>query len=56
MIAEDPQEIKELAARQSPYTLVYGVSGFEYLPEQRVAYQENDLADLAQAAGLRSRP
>jgi FAD/FMN-containing dehydrogenase len=54
MIAEDPAEIKELAARQAPYTLVYGVSGFEYLPEQRVAFQENDLGDIAQAAGLRS--
>lgn len=54
IIAEDPQEIKELAARQAPYTLVYGVTGFEYLPEKRVAYQENDLAELAQAAGLRA--
>jgi FAD/FMN-containing dehydrogenase len=54
IIAEDPHDIAELAARQAPYILVYGVSGFEYLPEKRVAYQENDLGEIAQATGLRS--
>lgn len=54
IIGEEPPEIRELAAAQAPYTLVYGVAGFEYLPEQRVAYQENDLTALAQAAGVRS--
>lgn len=52
ILADEPQAIRELAAKQAPYTLVYGVSGFEYLPEQRVAYQEHDLAELAQAAGV----
>lgn len=52
ILAHSAESVDELAARQAPYTLVYGVSGFEYLPEQRVAYQEHDLAALAQAAGL----
>ncbi len=53
MIADDPERIASLAERQAPYTVVYGVSGYEYLPEQRVAYQEHDLAVHAQAAGLK---
>lgn len=52
MIAEDPERIQELAREQAPWTVVYGVSGYEYLPEQRVAYQEHDLARHAQAAGV----
>jgi FAD/FMN-containing dehydrogenase len=54
VIAEDPESIPELAARQAPYTLVYCVSGFEYLPEERVAYQEHDLGEIAKATGLKS--
>lgn len=41
-----------VAEKQAPYTLVYGVSGYEYLPEERVAYLERDLAEIAQAAGV----
>ncbi len=54
MLAQDPAEIGELSSRQAPYTLVYGVAGFEYLPQQRLAYQENDLGEIAQACGLRA--
>jgi len=53
ILGAGPDAIDELAAKQAPYTLVYGVSGFEYLPEQRVAYQERDMATLAQAAGVK---
>jgi len=52
MVKTDPNEIGELAGSLAPYTLVYGVSGFEYLPEKRVAYQEQDLAAHARASGL----
>lgn len=52
VIAEDPERIGDLAAEQAPFTVIYGVSGYEYLPEQRVAYQEHDLARHAQAAGV----
>ncbi|MDD3718809.1 MAG: FAD-binding oxidoreductase [Actinomycetota bacterium] len=50
--AEDPSRVDELAAQMAPWTVVYGVSGYEYLPEMRVAYQEKDLAAHAQAAGV----
>lgn len=53
LLASEAGEIGEIASRLSPYTLVYGVSGFEYLPEMRVAYQEKDLEAHAQACGVR---
>jgi len=56
IIADDPAKIAALAERQAPYTIVYGVSGYEYLPEQRVAYQEHDLAAHAQACGVGAVP
>ncbi|MBC7231592.1 MAG: FAD-binding oxidoreductase [Actinobacteria bacterium] len=49
---EAGEAVDELAERQAPWTLIYGVSGYEYLPEERVAYQERDLARHAQAAGV----
>lgn len=52
MIADDPGQIASLAERQAPFTIVYGISGYEYLPEERVAYQEHDLAEIAQASGV----
>ncbi len=52
VIAEDAAKVDSLASRQAPWTAVYGVSGYEYLPEERVAWQEHDLAGHAQAAGV----
>jgi FAD/FMN-containing dehydrogenase len=43
------------AEKQAPYTLIYGVSGYEYLPEERADYLEKDLAEIAQAAGVEAR-
>ena len=56
IIAEDAAQVDELAAAQAPWTVVYGVSGYEYLPAERVAYQEHDLAAHAQAAGVYAVP
>ncbi len=50
------EEVDALAQRQAPWTAVYGVSGYEYLPQERVAYQERDLARHAQAAGVVPSP
>lgn len=52
VVSEDPERIPDLAGEQAPFTVVYGVSGYQYLPEERVAYQERDLARHAQAAGV----
>ena len=48
--------LEELARRQAPWTLVYGVSGYKYLPEERAAAQERELSLLAQACGVRPAP
>jgi len=52
MLATDPEEISRISERQAPYTLAYGVSGYEYFPEKRVAYQERDIGAIAQKAGV----
>jgi glycolate oxidase len=54
MISDQPERIAALAERQAPYTIVYGVSGYEYLPRQRVAYQEHDLAETAKVSGVKA--
>ncbi len=51
-LGDGPEEIKALAAKQSPFTLIYCVAGYEYFPEDRVAYQEHDIAGIAQQCGL----
>ncbi|MDY6797050.1 MAG: FAD-binding oxidoreductase [Actinomycetota bacterium] len=52
ILGEEAGQISALAARQSPFTLIYGVAGYEYLPEKRVAYQEEDIANIAQSSGV----
>jgi len=37
-----------------PWVLFYSISGCEHFPEERVAYLEADIRDIAQAAGLQS--
>jgi FAD/FMN-containing dehydrogenase len=56
VIGGSPESIDDLARRQAPWTLVYGVSGYKYLPEERLALQENELARIAQAVGVRPVP
>jgi FAD/FMN-containing dehydrogenase len=52
IIAEERDRILELAAKQAPWTLIYGISGYEYLPAERITYQEDDLAKIALSAGV----
>ncbi len=52
MLGETPEAIRDLAKRQAPYTAIYGVSGLDYFPERRLAYQEGDIARTAQACGV----
>jgi FAD/FMN-containing dehydrogenase len=55
VIASASGSADPLAETQAPYTLIYGISGYEYLPEERVDYLEKDLAEIAQAAGVEAR-
>ena len=54
IVAKGADKIDGLAEELPPWTVIYGVSGYEYLPEMRVAYQEKDLAAHAQACGVRA--
>lgn len=53
LISHKAEEIEALAAKQAPYTLVCGVSGYKYQPEKRVAYQEQDLNKIAEDTGVK---
>jgi len=44
--------IKELTQKLPPWVLLVGVAGRSILPEERVAFQEKDITDLAQQYGL----
>ena len=54
MLAGNSSEAAALAKEQSPYTLVYGVAGYQTCAEERIAFQEKDLTALAQVVGLKS--
>ncbi len=52
VIGEGADKVAKLAERQTPFTLIFGVSGYEYLPEERVSYQEKDISKHAQGVGV----
>ena len=53
MLGKDAAEVAALAKAQAgPYTIVYGVSGYETLPDIRIEQQETDIGNVAQAVGL----
>jgi hypothetical protein len=52
MVAQDPGDIKRGTEKEKNYILVYGVSGYDVCPEERVAYQEQDIMKIAKAVGL----
>ncbi len=52
ILANNHERIKELASHQAPFTLIFSISGYQYYPEKKVAYQEKDIADIAQDCGL----
>ncbi len=55
VVSKDGDNIHDIADAQAPYTLVFGISGYEYLPEERISYQEKDISNHAQAAGVALR-
>jgi FAD/FMN-containing dehydrogenase len=56
ILGKDATEISELAAKLPRWSLLVGVAGRERLPEERVAYQEKDLSEMAQRYGLQLLP
>lgn len=52
MLSDEPREIRKLQARQAPFVTVGCIAGYDFKPEKRVAYLEQDLAEVAQRAGV----
>jgi FAD/FMN-containing dehydrogenase len=47
-----PREYREIRDSLPPYVLLYNIAGYEYLAEERVAYQVSDVNDVAQRTGV----
>jgi FAD/FMN-containing dehydrogenase len=52
VVGKGREEIAGLTGRQSPFTCIYSVSGYEYATEKRLAFQEHDLSIHAQQCGV----
>jgi len=50
--AEDPGDMEGVRQTEKGYILVYGVSGYDVCPEERMAYQEQDIRKIAKTFGL----
>ena len=46
-------QIKKLAEKLPPWTALVGIAGRNILPEERVDYQQKDIADIAKEFGLK---
>jgi FAD/FMN-containing dehydrogenase len=56
MLGKDAGQINELAAQLPHWMLIVGIAGRDTLPEERVAYQEKDISEMAQKEGLQLMP
>jgi len=56
ILGDSPEKIKSLTQELPPWVALVGIAGRSLLPEERVAYQEKDISDIAQEFGLRLLP
>jgi FAD/FMN-containing dehydrogenase len=52
LLGTTEDEIRTLRDRLPPWVLVLGIDGAGVLPEEKIAYQEAECADVAQSVGL----
>lgn len=52
ILADEPNAIEELQASLPRWVLIFCIAGYEKFPEERVAYQEADIMDIARQFGL----
>lgn len=52
LYGKDGGDCNEMSGTLPSWVLVYSIAGYEYLPEERVAYIEKDIADIAAPAGI----
>jgi len=53
MAAQNTDTISRTMDKEKAYVIVYGVSGYDVCPEDRVAFQEHDISRIAQQAGVK---
>ena len=56
MFCDNADDIAEMTQNEKAYVLVYGVSGYDTCPEDRIAYQEHDITKIAQQVGVSIAP
>jgi FAD/FMN-containing dehydrogenase len=52
VLAKNPEEYKQLKKSLPQWILFFCLAGFEYYPEEKIAYQEKALTEEAKRAGL----
>jgi len=52
ILERDAPAIRKLSPALPPYVLVFVVAGYDRLPEERVAYQTQDIMELARRCGV----
>ena len=52
ILVPDAQSIEECRSALPPYVLIFVVAGYERLPEERVAYQTQDMEQIAARYGI----
>ncbi len=53
ILGKEPGEISRLREQLPPWMLILGLAGREILAKEKVAFQEQDIGDLAQQCGVR---
>jgi len=56
VLGKGSDEIKGLKEQVPPWVMLVGIAGRDFLPHERVEYQEKDISDLAQQHGLKLVP
>jgi FAD/FMN-containing dehydrogenase len=56
LLMADTSQADRIRKSLPPWLLVLGVAGYEYFPEERIAYQKKDLFALARGSGLVPQP
>ncbi len=56
LLGKTADQIRDLASQLPKWTLIIGIAGRDRLPEERVAYQEKDISDMAHRHSLQLLP
>ncbi len=52
LMGRDDAQVKRLRAQLPPWILFFCIAGYECLPEERMEYQEDDVAEIAKNLGV----